>query len=452
MLSHASLAFVSTAISFGLTAQSLTWVQVATTGPNPREQHGMAYDAARQRAVLFGGQLQGGIGGDTWEWNGAAWAQLVVSGPSARRGVPLAYDSLRQRTVLFGGWDGSFRADTWEWTGTAWIPQVLAIGPGPRERHAMAFDSVRGRVVLFGGFTSAGSATWLADTWEWDGTTWHPAAGGPPARAEHAMAFDSQRGRTVMFGGAFNVGGLSGFLGDTWEWDGVSWVQRASSGPAPRSTHAMVYDSQRAQVLLTGGHSTVSPLGGLWAWNGTNWTSLTATSGVGREGPAMVYDSHRGRTVLFGGIPWIADTWELVSTLAGGTPFGAGCGTPPLALAAVPSAPPSIGTTAQATLSNAPSPVAFVALGVSNTTFGPFSLPVTLASVGMPGCSLLQSTEVVGEPSTPTGATTANYSLAIPNNVALIGFHVYLQGWAWAPGANAANVIVSNGLDWQIGA
>lgn len=33
----------------------------------------------------------------------------------------------------------------------------------------------------------------------------------------------------------------------------------------------------------------------------------------------------------------------------------------------------------------------------------------------------------------------------------LIGLHVHLQGWASAPGANASNTIVSNGVEWVIG-
>ena len=33
----------------------------------------------------------------------------------------------------------------------------------------------------------------------------------------------------------------------------------------------------------------------------------------------------------------------------------------------------------------------------------------------------------------------------------LIGVPLYLQGWAPAPGANPAGVIVSNGIEWFIG-
>src|ERR1700732_706867 len=53
----------------------------------------------------------------------------------------------------------------------------------------------------------------------------------PPARQFAAMTFDSTRNRTVLFGG-----GNSAFvnLSDTWEFDGVNWVQRtpATSPPA----------------------------------------------------------------------------------------------------------------------------------------------------------------------------------------------------------------------------
>jgi hypothetical protein len=46
---------------------------------------------------------------------------------------------------------------------------------------------------------------------------------------------------------------------------------------------------------------------------------------------------------------------------------------------------------------------------------------------------------------------TATYSLPLPNWSGLIGLHLYLQGWANAPGVNAGNTIVSNGIDWLIG-
>ena len=45
----------------------------------------------------------------------------------------------------------------------------------------------------------------------------------------------------VLFGGETS----SETFADTWEWDGTTWTQRASSGPSARTNHAMAYDSAR---------------------------------------------------------------------------------------------------------------------------------------------------------------------------------------------------------------
>jgi hypothetical protein len=110
-----------------------------------------------------------------------------------------------------------------------------------------------------------------------------------------------------------------------------------------------------------------------------------------------------------------------------------------------------INTSAQLSLSSIPSTIAFVALGWSNAMIGPFALPFSLAGYGMAGCDLLQSAEFATMQTTPTGPGAASFSLAIPNLPVLVGLHVYLQGWAPAPGANAGDTIVSNGIDWGIG-
>ena len=198
-----------------------TWTQVASPVPQSRSSLAMAYDSGRNRTVVFGGINVGGSRiGDTWEWNGAtdAYTQVASTGPQSRAEHAMAYDSGRNRTVLFGGDNGSIRlGDTWEWNGAnaAWT-QVAATGPQSRFGHAMAYDSGRNRTVLFGGTTDGGSFSFFGDTWEWNGATaaWTLVAStGPQSRSAHAMAYDSGRNRTVVFGG---FGGSSVF-GDTWE-------------------------------------------------------------------------------------------------------------------------------------------------------------------------------------------------------------------------------------------
>ena len=105
-------------------AQVPEWTKV-TPIPTPRSDHAMAYDSARQRVVLFGGDLgYSGYFGETWEWDGANWTQVSSGGPSARSRHAMAYDSARQRVVLFGGYGGDRFDDTWIYgsgtPGVAW--------------------------------------------------------------------------------------------------------------------------------------------------------------------------------------------------------------------------------------------------------------------------------------------------------------------------------------------
>jgi hypothetical protein len=56
------------------------------------------------------------VQGDTWEWDGAAWQQLTFStpGPPGVFGPQMAYDAARDQVVLFGGSTSSGdSAQTW---------------------------------------------------------------------------------------------------------------------------------------------------------------------------------------------------------------------------------------------------------------------------------------------------------------------------------------------------
>lgn len=81
----------------------------------------------------------------------------------------------------------------------------------------MAYDTDRNRVVIFGGLDQ--SLNRLADTWDWDGTSWTQAGGSSPqARHEHAMAYDHECNRMVVFGGSNAPNGAAPYFGDTWEY------------------------------------------------------------------------------------------------------------------------------------------------------------------------------------------------------------------------------------------
>jgi hypothetical protein len=206
-------------------------------------------------------------------------------------------------------------------------------------------------------------------------------------------------------------------------------------------------------VVLFGGFTGAALVADTWEWDGTNWTQLTpSASPSARCAHAMAYDAASQRVVLFGGaLVWptfLGDTWIYGPpvTLASATAHGTGCGSPALGFVPDANGRPLLGQVASATIVNAPTPVAGVAMG-----FNPFFFPVSLAGIGMPGCNLLQSTDILGLGTSPLTPSTLSFSLAIPNVPSLLGVHVYIQAYAFAPGVNPLQIIISNGIEWLLG-
>ncbi|HUP70243.1 MAG TPA: kelch repeat-containing protein [Acidimicrobiales bacterium] len=297
-------------------------LQTPTTSPVARAGASMAYDAARQRVVLFGGGRAGTsltASAETWSWNGITWTQhSPPASPSARWHSAMAYDAKRERVVLFGGRGatgitGSVVGDTWTWDGTTWQLQS-GTSPLPRSGASMAYDAKRERVVLFGGESSDQSH--FADTWSWDGSDWKleptVAVSTPSGRRGASMAYDAVRQSLVLFGGIDN----SGFKNDTWTWGGTSWQQQTPPTPLPPARHfgAMAEDAARQRVVMFAGSTTASDYkNDTWAWDGTGWVQQTpADSPPRRKEAAMAYDAARQRLVLFGGEStgvFLGDTW-----------------------------------------------------------------------------------------------------------------------------------------------
>ncbi|MEW5847636.1 MAG: Ig-like domain-containing protein [Myxococcota bacterium] len=264
------------------------------TGWIGRGEHAVASDPVRGRVVMFGGLTIGtrscdGSGfaycGGTWEWDGGGWTAARPpdpegdGDPSPRIGHVMTFHSALGRVLMFGGKDPSGSCDgsdsvfcrsIWLWDGTSWerVPDG-ASAPQARLQSALAYDSARNRVVLFGGHTDAnvvctGGSFICGDTWEWDGNTWTAITpddtggdGNPSPRFGHAMVYDEERAQVLLFGGQetlpINVGESAQYVGDTWAFDGVRWTRLSTSGPGPRASHAMVYDPVQGRTLLTGG-------------------------------------------------------------------------------------------------------------------------------------------------------------------------------------------------------
>lgn len=183
-------------------------------------------------------------------------------------------------------------------------------GFGERWVHAQAFSGVNGGTLAFAGRDSAGNV--LGDTWLSTGNAWMPVATtGPSPRTDHAMS-PLGSGRVLLFGGKSSAAGSASALGDTWEWDGVAWSRMATGGPTPRFGHAMTFDAIRGRVVLFGGmDATGTSVGETWEWTGANWIQAAATGPSGRFAHAMAFDPIRAESLVVGGFDSgrLNDTW-----------------------------------------------------------------------------------------------------------------------------------------------
>ena len=144
------------------------WSRIEGAGPSARARHAMATDAARNRALLFGGRTRSGTTGpyelfaDVWAFDFAAasWSALATSGdaPSPRynASVVVAGDTL----YVFGGStspdalnfapsDELFALDL---TTNVWsLVSTNGSAPSPRLFHAMASNASGTALFVFGG-------------------------------------------------------------------------------------------------------------------------------------------------------------------------------------------------------------------------------------------------------------------------------------------------------------
>jgi hypothetical protein len=101
------------------------------TAPPARDLAAFTFDSRRGVAILFGGNAAANgwapvvPAGDTWEWSGSIWTPLATRHmPPASVGPALAYDAARDEVLLFGGYDNSGPETTW--TGT-WVLTAIAV-------------------------------------------------------------------------------------------------------------------------------------------------------------------------------------------------------------------------------------------------------------------------------------------------------------------------------------
>ena len=432
------------------------WHQVTTTTvPTARLDAAMTYDPSG-RILMFGGAPTFGTpSNETWSYNGGDWTRLLpATSPTGRSGGGMVYDVARGVAVLYGGvnasaFGGPSIDQTWEFDGTNWSRIITTATPGGLGWFGLAYDSVRHRTVLYGGDADSTFPISSNGTWEYDGANWQliTTTGSPGPLERAAMCYHQGLGRTLLFGG---IDPQTGGNNNVWSYDGATWTALPVSGtrPSGRTGARMVYDAVRSVCIMHGGlnFTTGAILTDTWEFDGSAWTQIaTPAPSPSRWATAMAMDPVRRQVVIYGGAS--SNGSALTGTFEYGASyrlFGTGCagsnGVP--AIAGVDA--PRLGTPFNVQISNLAlaSSSAFVFTGISNTSSPLGALPLNLAGVGMPGCTLYVSADVLTI--VPAAAGSATWSLAIPANAGLIGMPFFNQAASIDPSANAAGLCASN--------
>ena len=271
--------------------------------PSIRSNVAIAYDPATKQVVLFGGissLANMNMLSDTWTWDGNDWTQQhPATSPPARDDAALAYDAATNQLVLFGGGSNGPSIgrpfppplnDTWIWTGSNWIEQHPTTSPLPVLSPDLAYDAAQHTLILFGGFSADAMPVpkELNDTWQWTGSNWvqlHPQT--------RPSLFDTINGHQVLYSYpnmVYNPQTQQIFLlfgGDDdnnhkyqvgWLWDGTNWSKAKVDGPTtPADTGYLLYDASMQGVLEMTDFlpsTSISFDTSLWKLEGQSWVKL----------------------------------------------------------------------------------------------------------------------------------------------------------------------------------
>lgn len=313
------------------------WRKLSLSGPqpSPRQYAHAIYDAANQRMILHGGLADSGIAGDLWALDLTpgleGWTQLAPAGtaPAARRNAGFEYDAARNRALLFGGLGAAQYNDVFELDLTpgfeAWsqlTPGGLA--PSARFGHAAALDAAGDRMIVVGGragttdlidihqLSLSGSGTW---------SELSPGGALPPVRYFMTHGWDSANRALIL---------QSGYRGssverDAWHLDLAGaplWTQLEpdSSAGTGRVVGGAAFDAARDEMLFYGGIGTAgltSPAISVFDVSSVQWQAPAggdAISSEGRWGAVMAWDEANDRVILWGGkdhSTYFGDVWTL---------------------------------------------------------------------------------------------------------------------------------------------
>ena len=226
----------------------------------------------------------------------------------------------------------------------------------------------------------------------------------------------------------------------------------------------MAYDPRSERVVVIGGETAAGCADEVWSWDGAGWLRHLPASGStlpsARKDAAIFVDAVTNELRMFGGgcgSEFSDEMWELqLPVFARSEVIGVGCagsnGVPALSIAN--GTAPVLGAQMNFDYTNGPTlqgltPV--IAVGFDDQTFSGLSLPLPLAVLGLPGCTLYHSADVIQPASVTSVSGEFAYSLPLPNNSVFLGADLFLQGlhYDFSPLTNWA--ALSNAVGIRIG-
>ena len=266
------------------------------------------------------------------------------------------------------------------------------------------------------------------------------------------MAYDPLHKELVVFSGKYYN---SSFYRECYTFDFLTkkWQSRPTSSLMDyRYRQRMWWDSIRKRVMLYGGSNRQNILlNDLWEWDGKLWAKVvTKTAGPKRSHFCVATNPKTGKTLVFGGYgakSGTYDVWELSNpSIAEFTVFGTGCkgtaGVPLLQAEGV--SRPWLGETFKTVTTNLPvfSGFALNIVGFSRDKWALGKLPSDLSPIGMVGCQLFVSPDIL-LPILNTGGK-ASWSIALPKDPKLKGQRFFVQTFVFDAKANKAGLTISN--------
>lgn len=270
------------------------WKQMfPSVKPPGTMSHTMAYDSESDRFVMFSGVIVGSYTDETWSYNYNTnnWTKMFPSvKPEARESHAMAYDAADDRMIMFGGncvstgfsnetWSYNYNTNNW----TKMFPSnKMAVRYGP----AMTYDPRYEQVIMVGGYFQPPS--YADDTWFYNFKTnnWtkmYPSSR-PDGRMNYAIAYDNESQRTIIFGGA---AGTVPQYNDTWAYESPDILAPTIKNTSPSSGAVNV--SLGSKIMITwsegmnqstaqGAVSFVPTVSCAWSWTGNAMTCTPSTN------------------------------------------------------------------------------------------------------------------------------------------------------------------------------